>query len=201
MRKDFELIQHWIKPQSRVLDLACGDGALLDQLTHSHAVQGYGLEINPDNIQACITKGVNVIEQNLDHGLKNFDDNTFDTVIMTQALQVMRFPHLVLEEMLRVGKECIVTFPNFGHWRCRTHLSLRGKMPVSKFMPYTWYDTPNIHFCTFRDFEDLCRKSNLKILNRLVANRDHESPALARAMPNLFGEIAIYHLCRHNEAA
>ena len=159
-------------------------------------VHGYGLEIDPDNIHKCVERGVSVIEQDIDQGLSNFDTNSFDTVIMTSALQALHNPDKVLDEMLRVGKECIVTFPNFGHWRCRLHLSTRGRMPVSKFMPYSWYDTPNIHFCTFRDFEELCRDKNLHVLRRLVTDHQHQNNPLTRLAPNLLGETAIYHLCR-----
>ena len=196
LRSDFAIISDWIKPGHRMLDLACGDGTLLSALAREKQVRGLGLEINPQDIERCIEKGVNVIEQNLDCGLGNFRDNSFDTVVMTQALQALRFPHLVLDEMLRVGRECIVTFPNFGHWRCRLYLSTRGRMPVSKFMPYTWYDTPNIHFCTFRDFEDLCRQKQLKILDRMVVDNAHKRGWKSRLFPNLMGEIAIYHLTR-----
>lgn len=195
-RNDFDIIRQWIKPQSRVLDLACGDGELLQSLKQEKQVNGYGLEINPQNIERCIVNGVNVLEQDIDRGLGNFRDGSFDTVIMTQALQVLRHPHLVLDEMLRVGRECIVTFPNFGHWRCRWYLSTRGKMPVSRFMPYTWYDTPNIHFCTFSDFEELCRQKKLTVIERLVVDNTHKGDWKTRLFPNLMGEIAIYHLTR-----
>ncbi|MDE1463302.1 methionine biosynthesis protein MetW [Spartinivicinus poritis] len=196
MRTDFQIIQAWIDPQSRVLDLGCGDGSFLKYLHEHKQTQGYGLEIDPENIERCITKGINVIEQDLDKGLSNFVDNSFDTVLMAQALQAVHYPHLVLEEMLRIGRECIVTFPNFGHWRCRFYLTQRGKMPVSKFMPYTWYDTPNIHFCTFKDFEELCQQKQVKILSRMVVDQTHRGDWLSRLLPNLFGEIAIYHLTR-----
>ncbi|MCL6268462.1 methionine biosynthesis protein MetW [Sansalvadorimonas sp. 2012CJ34-2] len=196
MRRDFALIKPWVRPSSRILDLACGDGTLLSELKKEKDVRGYGLEINPDKIHKCIEQGVNVIEQDIDQGLQNFDTNSFDTVIMTSALQALHNPDKVLDEMLRVGKECIVTFPNFGHWRCRLHLSTRGRMPVSEFMPYSWFDTPNIHFCTFKDFEDLCHTKNLLVLKRLVTDHSHQNSALTKLAPNLLGEIAIYHLCR-----
>ncbi len=195
MRNDLSIIQDWIQPDSRALDLGCGDGTLLATLRDRKNVEGYGLEIGADQITACIAKRVNVIEQDLDKGLDNFSDKSFDTVIMTQALQAMRFPHLVLEEMLRVGKECIVTFPNFGHWKARWHLALNGRMPVSDLLPYEWYDTPNIHFCTFKDFEVLCREKNINILNRQVV-ADGALSVFKDMKPNLFGETALYHLTR-----
>ncbi|USE36545.1 methionine biosynthesis protein MetW [Endozoicomonas sp. SCSIO W0465] len=193
-RGDVQIISDWVAPGSRILDLACGDGQLLHELQREKQVSGYGLEINARNIEACIERGVNVIEQNLDCGLGNFRDGSFDTVIMTQALQVMHFPHLVLEEMLRVGRACIVTFPNFGHWRCRFYLAAYGRMPVSKFMPYTWYDTPNIHFCTFSDFEALCQEKHYRVLNRMVVDQSYKSGLAGSVWPNLMGEVAIYHL-------
>ena len=195
-RGDFKIIRDWVSPGCRILDLACGNGQLLDELKRKSQVTGFGLEINPDNIEACIEKGVNVVEQNLNRGLANFENNSFDMVVMTQALQVMHFPHLVLEEMLRIGRECIITFPNFGHWRCRLYLSLYGLMPVSKFMPYFWYDTPNIHFCTCKDFEVLCKQKNYRILNRMVVDQSYKSDLAASIWPNLMGEIAIYHLVK-----
>lgn len=193
MRIDLNEIQSWIKPNSRILDLGCGDGTLLKFLIDNKQAQGYGLEIDPAQINICIDKGLNVIEQNLDGGLSNFGDNSFDMVLMTQALQTLHFPHKVIDEMLRVGKECIVTFPNFGHWKARWHLFTKGRMPVSDLLPYEWYDTPNIHFCTFTDFEVLCREKNIKVIHRQVVN-EQSGQALKDIMPNLFGETAIYHL-------
>jgi len=156
IRIDLDIIQQWIAPENHVLDLACGDGTLLKSLKEHKNVEGYGLEIDQEKITAAIANGVNVIEANLDTGLSQFADNSFDTVIMTQALQAMRYPHLVLDEMLRIGKQCIVTFPNFGHWQARIFLLTHGRMPVTKELSYQWYDTPNIHFCTVKDFEVLC---------------------------------------------
>lgn len=195
MRIDLNEIQHWIKQGSRILDLGCGDGTLLKFLIDTKQVQGYGLEIDATQINTCVDKGLNVIEQNLDRGLGNFADKSFDTVLMTQALQTLHFPHLVLDEMLRVGKECIVTFPNFGHWKARFYLAARGRMPVSDLLPYEWYNTPNIHFCTFKDFEVLCRERNIKVIHRQVVN-EQSGQTLKDFMPNLFGETAIYHLSK-----
>jgi methionine biosynthesis protein MetW len=191
-----EIVREWIRPGARVLDLGCGDGRLLKDLARTRRVDGYGLEIDQHNIQLCVGAGVNVIEQDLDRGLGNFDTDSFDTVVMTQTLQAVRFPHLVLDEMLRVGRECVITFPNFGNWRCRLDLSVRGRMPVSRFLPYAWYDTPNIHFCTVYDFEALCRQKNIHVLNRVVVDGSDREGALTRLWPNLFGLTAIYHVTK-----
>lgn len=196
MRIDLAILQQWIKPSSQVLDLGCGSGSLLAELSASKQVVGYGIEIDQDKITQCIEKRVNVIEQNLDEGLRNFDSGSFDTVVMSQTLQAVRYPHLVLEEMLRVGRECIVSFPNFGYWRCRVHLGMHGHMPVSKFLPHTWYDTPNIHFCTIADFEDFCREKNIRILNRRYVTAGRDDDALSVFWPNMMAEMAIYRLTR-----
>ncbi|MFG0380352.1 methionine biosynthesis protein MetW [Pseudomonas sp. zbq_18] len=192
MRADLEIIQEWIPAGSQVLDLGCGDGELLAHLREHKQVGGYGLEIDPDKIATCISRGVNVIEQNLDEGLGNFADNSFDVVVMTQSLQALKYPDRVLAEMLRVGKTCIITFPNFGHWRCRWYLTTKGRMPVSDFLPYTWYNTPNIHFCTFEDFERLCLQQGAKVEARLAVDHAHRHNLGSRLWPNLLGEIGIY---------
>lgn len=196
MRNDLDILQQWIKPGSRVLDLGCGSGELLDRLTREKQVTAYGIEIDHENITRCIERRVNVIEQDLDEGLRNFDDGSFDTVVMSQTLQAVRYPHLVLDEMLRVGRECVVSFPNFGYWRCRVYLGLRGHMPVSKFLPYTWYDTPNIHFCTIDDFEDFCREKAIRILNRRYVTAGRDDDVLSVRWPNMLAEMAIYRLTR-----
>ena len=192
MRDDLQLISDWIPADASLLDLGCGDGTLLAHLKQHKQIRGYGLEINQDNLAACFEKGVNVLEQDLDEGLGNFQNHRFDYVVMTQALQAVLRPDQILNEMLRVGREAIITFPNFGHWRVRAYLGLKGGMPVSSALPYEWYNTPNIHLCTVQDFETHCRKSNIRILERQVINRHHRSGLLARLWPNLFGEIAIY---------
>ncbi|MEX2962993.1 methionine biosynthesis protein MetW [Microbulbifer sp. TYP-18] len=196
MRIDLDVIQERIAPHTRVLDLGCGDGLLLQQLAERKQVHGYGLEIGAEQIALCLARGVNVVEQNLDRGLGNFADNSFDTVVMTQALQTLRQPHLVVREMLRVGRECIITFPNFAQWKARWHLAFSGRMPVSDLLPYEWYDTPNIHFCTFRDFDLLCRQNDWTILHREVVSESKLGRIFKDVLPNLFGETAIYHLTR-----
>ena len=184
MRPDLEIIQQWIEPGSKVLDLGCGDGSLLHYLRNSKNVHGIGLEIDSGNIQRCIGNGINVIEQNLDRGLSNFQSNSFNTVLLTQTLQALSKPDVLIDEMLRIGEKGIVTFPNFGNWKSRLYLSSKGRMPVSKFMPHAWYNTPNIHFCT------------VKVLTRTVVDLEHQGSWYMKAWPNLLGEIAIYHITR-----
>ena len=183
MRPDQEIIQRWIEPDSRVLDLGCGDGSLLANLKLTKKVKGTGLEIDSDKIQTCVERGLNVIEQNLDAGLWNFQTDSFDTVLLAQTLQALSHPDQLIDEMLRVGRRGIVTFPNFGNWKSRVYLSSKGRMPVSKFMPHAWYDTPNIHFCTVRDFDALCKEKNIRILERTVVDLKHEGSLSMRLFP------------------
>lgn len=196
MRVDLSHIQRWIAPGSRVLDLGCGDGELLEILRDQLQVRGTGLEIDQSNITTAISRGLNVVEQDMDKGLANFPDDSFDTVVMAHALQAVHYPDRVIEEMLRIGREGIVTFPNFGHWRCRLQLGVRGHMPVSGFIPYTWYNTPNIHFCTVKDFESLCQEKGVRILARDVVGNTSRKPLLSDKWPNLFATTAIYHITR-----
>lgn len=197
LRPDLAIISEWIEPGSRVLDLGCGDGKLLDHLRRERDVDGYGLEIDPDNIVACIQRGVSVIQSDLDAGLTDyFDDNSFDYVVMTQTLQAMHYPSRLLREMLRVGHQGIVTFPNFGHWQSRMQLALGGHMPISRALPNQWYDTPNIHLCTLKDFEQLCSELNIAILQRNVVDTAHRSNIAMTLFPNLLGELALYRFQR-----
>mgnify|MGYP001102970451 FL=1 len=196
MRPDLEIIQQWIEPESRVLDLGCGNGTLLNYLKNTKKVRGIGLEIDEENIQCCIQNGVNVIEQNLDHGLSNFQSGSFETVLLAQTLQALSNPDRLIDEMLRIGERGIVTFPNFGNWKSRLYLATKGRMPVSKFMPHQWYDTPNIHFCTVKDFDALCKIKNIRVLTRTVVDSQHQGSWAVKSWPNFLGEIAIYHITK-----
>ncbi|GAA3926909.1 methionine biosynthesis protein MetW [Litoribacillus peritrichatus] len=194
LRADLEIIANWISPDQQVLDLGCGQGELLSHLMTTKKIKGYGLEIEEDAITECIKKGINVVQQNLDDGLSNFEDHSVDTIVMTQALQAVKRPDLLLDEMLRVGNEAIITFPNFGHWSCRAYLMFKGRMPMSDTLPFSWYDTPNIHLCTFKDFEALCYDKEIKVLNRTVVDNDLKDNWAIRLWPNLLGQVAIYHI-------
>jgi methionine biosynthesis protein MetW len=190
-RYDFELIASWISEGARVLDLGCGDGVLLAGLGATRGVRGYGVEIDDAGVLASVKNGINVIQDNLEDGLATFRDNEFDFVILSQTLQAMRNVEGVLNEMLRVGREGIVTFPNFGYWRHRLDV-LRGRMPVSKSLPHTWYNTPNLHLCTVKDFEDLCVKVGAEILDERVI---HEGSQVT-VLPNLRGSLGVFRFRR-----
>jgi methionine biosynthesis protein MetW len=186
-RPDFAAIAAWIPQGASVLDLGCGDGSLLRYLGETRKVRGYGVEISDANIVACINNSVNVIQDDLDTGLSGFESNAFDFVILSQTLQAIRHTEALVHEILRVGREGIVSFPNFGYWKARLSV-LRGYMPVSDELPYQWYDTPNVHLCTMRDFETFCGQHQVHILDRRVMTGGRE----VGAMPNLLGSTAVY---------
>jgi methionine biosynthesis protein MetW len=186
-RPDFAAIAAWIPKGASVLDLGCGDGSLLRFLRDMRNVRGYGVEISDANIVACIRNGVNVIQDDLDTGLSGFESLSFDYVILSQTLQAIRHTEALVQEILRVGKAGIVSFPNFGYWRNRLKV-LRGKMPVSEVLPYQWYDTPNVHLCTLNDFEEFCAIQKVKILDRRVMRGENE----VKVLPNLLGSTAVY---------
>jgi methionine biosynthesis protein MetW len=171
--------------------LGCGDGALLEHLQRDLKVTGYGVDNSPQNVAACIKRGVNVIQSDLDQGLSGFDDGSFDHVILSQTLQAMQNSASVLKEILRVGREGIVSFPNFGYWRNRLQI-LAGHMPVSRDLPFAWHNTPNIHLCTLVDFENLCREIRAEVKERQVLSEGKP----VRFLPNLMGSIAIYRIGR-----
>ena len=190
-RYDFELIASWIPEGSTVLDLGCGDGVLLAGLAATRNVSGYGIEIDDANILASVRNGVNVLQDDLDSGLSTFADGAFDFVILSQTLQAMWNVEGVMREMLRVGRQGIVTFPNFGFWRHRLDI-LQGRMPVSKTLPHTWYNTPNIHLCTVKDFEDLCGTVGAEVLDERVIHDGRQVTLL----PNLRGSLAVFRFRR-----
>ncbi|MCB5190695.1 methionine biosynthesis protein MetW [Methylobacillus arboreus] len=186
-RRDFALIAEWVQPKSKVLDLGCGDGSLLAFLRDKLEVKGYGVDKDDANLLACISNGISVIQMDLEAGLAGFDSLSFDYVVLSQTLQAMVNTEGVLREMLRVGKQGIITFPNFGYWRHRIQL-MAGHMPVSDNLPHQWYNTPNLHLCTIDDFEALCAKMNIRITDRIVINEGDT----VSFMPNLLGSLAIY---------
>ena len=196
-RKDFKFISGWIEKDSTVLDLGCGDSTLLNFLRNNKNVKGYGFEKDIKKVQESISKNISVIQADFNSGLeKYFDKNFFDYAVMTQALQENKNPDKIIIEMLRVAKEGIVTFPNMGFWKNRLQLGLLGKMPVSDSLPNNWFDTPNIHLCTFKDFEKLCDDLNITIIEKMVLNSNYEPNKLLSSFPNLFGEIALYRFCK-----
>jgi methionine biosynthesis protein MetW len=186
-RRDFAAIARWIRPAAKVLDLGCGDGALLGYLRDTVGVRGYGVEKDDANVLACIKNGINVIQMNLEEGLSGFEANSFDVVILSQTLQAVYQTERIVLEMLRVGKEVVVTFPNFGYWKHRLNI-LGGNMPLSRSLPYQWYDTPNVHMCTIDDFDTFCADHHIRISERLVL-ADGQPVTL---LPNLLGSLAMY---------
>ena len=193
---EFERVAGWVAPGSRVLDLGCGDGALLAHLREARQVHGYGLEIDIDNIVRCVARSVNVVQADLDQGLAAFDTDSFDTVILLQTLQAVRFPANLLREMLRVGREGVVTFPNFGHWRARAQLGLGGRMPVTPALPSQWFETENIHLFTIKDFDALCADEGIAVVEVAVLDSKRRASLLSALWPTLFGELAVYRVRR-----
>jgi len=189
IRHDFALIAKWIAPNSKVLDLGCGDGDLLDYLRDTKQVKGYGVEKDDASWLTCMKNGIDVIQMDLEAGLSGFEAQSFDVVVLSQTLQAVQNTEGIVREMLRVGREAIVTFPNFGYWRHRYQL-IAGQMPVSKNLPYEWYDTPNVHLCTIKDFDEFCENHNIAIEERLVLTDGEEISVL----PNLLGSLAMYRL-------
>tara|TARA_B100000035_G_scaffold103759_1_gene88117 strand:- start:233 stop:823 length:591 start_codon:yes stop_codon:yes gene_type:complete len=192
-RGDIDTIVSWVPEGGKVLDLGCGDGELLHRLQAEKRIQGLGVDIDPANIIAAVGKGMCVVQQDMEDGLQNFEGSRFDAVIIAYSLQVLERPHAVLERIVSIGSEAIVTFPNFGHWRSRLSLLLSGRMPKTKALPYSWFDTPNIHFCTVADFEALCKDLNIAVVERRMSSG---VGLLAELWPNLFAKSASYRITR-----
>jgi methionine biosynthesis protein MetW len=186
-RPDFAAIARWVSQGARVLDLGCGDGALLKYLWEARQAPGYGVEIDDAEVVACVGNDINVLQLDLESGLSLFRDGSFDTVILSETLQTIHRIEQLMREMLRVAREAIVSFPNFGHWSARMQVLL-GRMPVSEELPFEWYDTPNVHLCTTLDFEDLCRKLGVRIRERVALHQGRQ----VNLLPNLFGSLAVY---------
>jgi len=187
LRPDLQKIADWITPGSRVLDLGCGDGTLLAWLRDHKQVTGAGVELRDEAVIASVRRGVNVIQQDLEEGLALFSDQQFDTVVLSRTLQAMHHTEHILQEMARVAQFGVVSFPNFGYWPHGLSI-LAGRMPVTKEMPYEWYNTPNIHLCTLRDFEALAQQLQLSITDRVAFNRQHE----IRVLPHWRCTLAVY---------
>lgn len=190
-RADFSAIANWIAPNSQVLDLGCGDGSFLEYLQKQKPVQAYGVEIDDARVLSCVQKGLNVIQQNLEGGLALFEDASFDTVVLSQTLQTIHQTETILREVVRVGKESIISFPNFGHWSHRLAVGM-GHMPVSKSLPYQWYNTPNVRVLTVADFESLASSLGLSVIDQCIL---HEGRVVT-LMPNLFGSLALFRIRR-----
>lgn len=189
-RIDYDVIAGWVSPGARVLDLGCGDGALLRHLKDSRGASGYGVEIDIERVISCMRNGINVLQIDLEKGLYDFVDQSFDLVIISNALQTLHRTEKLLTEMLRVGREAVVSFPNFAFWKHRMAI-MDGHMPVSDRLPYQWYDTPNVRFFTIADFEALCEKLGIEIRERLVLD-DAGQPV--QDEPNFLGSFALYRL-------
>ena len=185
------IVLDWIPSQSKVIDFGCGDGALLKILSKQKSIIGYGVENDPDKINACIINGVSVIQQDIDAGINNYKGMGFDVAVMASSIQCLRKPRDAMKNILKVANECVITLPNFGNWELRLGI-LNGKMPSSAQLPAKWYETKNLHLCTIADFEELCREESFTIKKNVYLNRKGKSTWLANKLPNLFAAQAVY---------
>ena len=194
MKNEFRVIADLIEKNTRVLDVGCADGILMEFLKDNKNIDIRGLEISKNKVQKCIEKGLTVIEGNAEFDLKQFPDKSFDYVILSQTLQAFLNPELVINELLRVGKKAIVTIPNFGYWKVRLHLLLKGTMPVTETLPDQWYDTPNLHMCTIKDFVYFVKSRNIKIFKSLALNKTNTSRINNNnlGIKNLFSDLGIF---------
>jgi len=193
LRADLQLVISLVPEGSRVLDLGCSDGALIAHLRDERGCDVRGIELAPEGIAAAIAQGLSVVQSDLDEGLSGYPDGAFDVVVLSQTLQVVRNPALVLREMLRVGSRSIITFPNFGHWKVRGYLALKGRMPVSESIPFSWYDTPNIHHTTLRDFRDFVAANGGEIEREipLSAGEWRQQIREVKLLPNLLADTSV----------
>lgn len=198
LRPDLAIIADAVPSSARVLDVGCGDGSLLTLLEATRGVDGRGIEISQKGVNECVARGLSVIQGDADTDLIDFPDGAFDYVILSQTLQATRHPRDVVEQLLRIGRKAIVSFPNFGHWRIRGLVALKGRMPVTSNLPHAWYDTPNIHFCTIRDFVALCDELGARIEKGIALNARGERIGLNAPwwFWNLFGQQAVFLLSR-----
>jgi homoserine O-acetyltransferase len=190
IRVDYERIESLIEPNSTVLDVGCGDGQLLANLIRDKNIQAEGIELRQEFVLDCVCRGLPTIQQDIEKGLEYYTDKSFDYVILSQTVQTLRDPEKVFTELLRVGKKVVVSFPNFAHWRCRAQLLLRGKAPVTKSLPFTWHNSPNIHVVSLKDFDEFCRKLGVKVEKKVPLAKKRKTAV--RIAPNLFAEQAIY---------
>ncbi|MBQ7450537.1 methionine biosynthesis protein MetW [bacterium] len=196
LKPNYDIVSKMVKENSSVLDLGCGEGELLKELVDNKNVKGLGIEINQDYVVKALEKGLQIIQDNIDEGLKDFENGQWDYVILNQTLQSTVKPDFVVEEMLRIGKKVILSFPNFAYWKVRFDLFFNGKMPKSDFLPFEWYNTPNIHLLTINDFFEFCKKRQIKIEKAIYCTRGKIKNSIFKATANLLSEEAIFLITR-----